>query len=193
MADPTQIYRTVFHDWWSDMMQDGQPDARDRATVAILRRLDLVEGLNGPEPDVVGALMVQGFRRLRDRVAGIEKAAGHKMSDEKEMALTIAARALADLRVHQALHPASALGGDPPVMSESRFKAFMRADNDADLFDHARRIAALIGKTATDTGELGRSLYLWRRSPAIRRDWARRYYELDRGGQEVPASASADI
>ncbi|MDI7775765.1 type I-E CRISPR-associated protein Cse2/CasB [Asticcacaulis sp. EMRT-3] len=191
MADPTHIYRTVFHDWWEDSIKAAREGTGDRASAAALRRLDLIEGLSGPEPDVLSALMDPTFRHLRERIARVEKADGYKMTDEKEMALTIAARALAGVRSHQPLHPASVIGGEMPDLSESRFKALMRVETDADLFDQARRISALICKTAADTGMLGASLYLWRRRPAIRRDWARHYYGLDLYGVETPGNAAA--
>ncbi|ESQ74769.1 type I-E CRISPR-associated protein Cse2/CasB [Asticcacaulis sp. AC402] len=178
MSDLKQKFDT----WWRELADPSHNGLnRKRADMAHLRRISLIEDGDGGEPDVVAAMGIDAFRDLHKLI---------KPSPKDEADLVTCAYVLAHIRDRSSLHPAAALGhGDPPRMNPTAFLSLMRAETTGDLFEQARRMAALL-KGEADAAELATSLYLWRRKPEIRREWARRYYGLDRHGHEL-ASAPA--
>lgn len=184
-----QALSRTFHHWWSvltDVDNDGA--RRDRAALARLRRVDLVETPTSEVPDVAAALMEPAFRRLCrdvDHIVPLGDLGGDRVED-----LVSAVAAVVRVRDDAPGPTARLLGaaeGDRPAMNEARFLALMRVATSVDLFDHARRLPALLKQTGP-VGELGASLFLWRRAPGVRRNWARDYYRLDLPGREDRAS-----
>jgi CRISPR system Cascade subunit CasB len=69
---------------------------------------------------------------------------------------------------------AEMLGGDPPLMSELRFKRFLAATSDQDLMIVFRRAVALAGAKNIDVEDVAASLLDW--SDRRRMRWAFDYY-----------------
>jgi len=163
-----------FTTWWRDLA-DADHDGlnRNRAQMAHLQRLRLTEYGDVSEPDVIKAFGIDAFKTLHAII---------KPPREHEADLVVVAYVLGHIRKTSDQHPAAALGqGDPPRMNATAFTSLMRSETTGQLFEHARRIAALLEQSA-HVGELSASLYLWRRAPHIRREWARAYYGLDTYG-----------
>ncbi|MDR3439161.1 type I-E CRISPR-associated protein Cse2/CasB [Telmatospirillum sp.] len=185
-----EALKSLFFAWWA-ALHDPQNDGRhaDRAELARLRRLDLVTaGGQAPAPDIAAAFAIESFRDLwqktRDALGGIDA--------DQEDSLVIVAATLARIRRNDRAHraTATALGGVTDaerVLKEGRFLRLMRVETAADLFDQARRLTAILRETAP-VGDLGLSLFLWRRDPGIRRAWAKAYYYMDRATAQ-PATA----
>lgn len=175
----------VFLDWWQELNDvEGGGKSPDRGELARLRRLGTTDYGSGNEPDVAQALTAGAFRQLHARI---------KPEPKGEADLVVAAYALAHIREHvPGVKTATLLGGpqdEDRRMKEARFLSLMRTQTSGDLFDQARRLVALLGRTAP-VDELGYALYDWRRNPHIRRDWARAYYGLDTYGYEPTASVT---
>lgn len=192
--DPSAALRPIFRNWWRDL-NDVDHDGRNknRAAMARLRRL----GLDADDrPDVIGALGEAEFRVLCRRIEPVCPL--KQLQDERVEDLVIAAVALAGISENAPkVTTAELLGGaddERRLMKEGRFRALMRARTTGELFDQARRLPPLL-KGRAPVGELGASLFLWRTSPSVRRNWARSYYHLDliglsnRDGTETPESA----
>lgn len=178
--------RRVFRTWWHGLTDaDNAGLNRQRGPLARLRRIDLADGPAGRSPDVIAALSEESFRTLCNRITALYPLGD--LADDRVEDLVTAAVTLA--RIREEPHDpgkrdrptAWLLGGkddESRVMKEGRFLALMRAETSADLFDQARRLPELLGGAAP-VGELGASLLLWRRTPWVRRNWARNYYRLD--------------
>lgn len=188
--DSSKALQRVFYLWWRNLTDAGNEGRNaDRAALARLRRLDLIDFGEGPQPDVAKALTEEAFRSLYLRI---------RPPEDREADLVVAAVTLARIRTdspHQTT--AGLLGGhdeENRKMKQSRFLRLMRVSTSGDLFDQARRIANLLGGSAP-VGELGASLLQWRHDPHVRRDWARAYYGLDRSNShnsdQQPAQAGA--
>ncbi|MBN8943569.1 MAG: type I-E CRISPR-associated protein Cse2/CasB [Rhizobiales bacterium] len=181
--DRRQFIEGVFHDWWEGLT-DSKNDGRraDRAALARLRRLDMADFGQGLEPDLTLALGEDGFRKLYRRIRAIKD-----LPEDYEPDLVTAAVTLARIRKDAAKRKTAAMLGGPDddarKMKEVRFLRLMRVSTSGDLFNEARRLAALLDRQAP-VGELGASLLLWRHVPRVRRDWARAYYGLDTEGLE---------
>jgi CRISPR type I-E-associated protein CasB/Cse2 len=178
--------RRAFRAWWHDLTDaDNDGFNRQRGPLARLRRIDLADGPAGRSPDVIAALAEEPFRTLCNRIAPLYSLGD--LADDRVEDLVTAAVTLARIREEvRGRTTAQCLGGpddDSRVMKEGRFQALMRSETSADLFDQARRLPDLLDGAAP-VGELGASLLLWRRTPWVRRNWARDYYHLDLGGRE---------
>ncbi|OIQ90143.1 CRISPR-associated protein Cse2 (CRISPR_cse2) [mine drainage metagenome] len=189
-----QQLEAVFYRWWATLHDPENDGLRaDRATLARLRRLDLVDHGQGPEPDLMAALLIDAFHDLRRRIGEVLPAPRTPQEmEERERDLFIVAATLARVRKMDRGHSstAHALGGakEPDrVMTEKRFLRLMRSETAADLFDQSRRLTALLKQTAP-VGELARSLFFWRHMPSVRRAWARAYYHLDQSPDETAAA-----
>lgn len=75
---------TAFYGWWA-RLHDPENNGRNakRADRAALRRLDLVAGAEGPEPDVVAALSIPAFRELYGNLRAILPAASRREEDDQ--------------------------------------------------------------------------------------------------------------
>ncbi len=173
--------KSVFFGWWIKLTDaDNEGRHADREDVARLRRLDLIDFGQGPEPDVAMALTIGAFQKLYREIAPTK---------EQEGDLVVAAATLARIRTDvRGQTTAGLLGGhdeESRRMKQTRFLRLMRVSTSGELFGQARRIANLLGGSAP-VGELGASLLLWRQDQRVRRDWARAYYGLDRANSDTP-------
>ena len=185
-----------FYNWWAEL-HDPQNDGKyaNRADLARMRRLKLVDYGNGPQPDLTTALGVEVFRNLQKKVSQLLGYMGPGWEDD----LFVVATALARIRHNDKDHKntAQALGGKEDSdrrMKEGRFLRLMRAQTTDDLFDQACRLTALL-KQSAPVSDLASSLFLWRHDPKIRLNWARAYYHLDQYGaiSSPPSSEIIDI
>jgi len=192
---PTTKLSAIFLDWWKSLgADDNDFRGRDRDGLARLRRLDLVDFGGQLEVDLAMAFTIPAYRRLRARVSGFEawdqafsnytSTAKENVIAHRERHLAIAAHLIAFVGAHTSeRHPATALGGvvdSARIMKERRFLSLIRCNDEAELFDQARRVAMLLGSgPPVDVGVLGVSFYEWFRSPVTRRTWARFYYWLN--------------
>lgn len=188
--DPMRTTASVFARWWSGMTDAAHEGANaDRKGLAELRRVGLVDVDGVPTPDTIAAIEVSGFRRLYHDIKPLVRFG----PGDLETDLAVAAATLARVRrnVGPAMRTATMLGGrdeDDRAMKEGRFLRLMRVETPGDLFDQARRLVALLNGEAP-VGELGASLLFWRRTPAVRRAWARAYYHLDQTNKNESDSA----
>lgn len=189
----------LFTSWWRELQslkQNGEPKRNatgaelppDRQSLALLRRIKVVERAGHPTVDVEGALGITAFRVL------IKRAGGEDVLSHIE-AFAIAAATLARIRNDAGGDncgaTASLLGGEEPLFAEARFKRLMRSRNDwPDLMAQARRIGAILDKRAP-IGDLGASLVLWNADPTIRTRWAFNYYRGELEARDEPQQPTA--
>ena len=185
----SKAFQPIFSRWWRNLTDaDNEGRNADRAALARLRRLDMIDSGQGPQPEIATALTHDAFRGLYLMVGRSPRwPTKQREADDWEVDLVIAAVTLARIRADApGQTTAGLLGGrdeEDRKMKQSRFLRLMRASTSGDLFDQARRIANLLGGTAP-VGDLGASLLLWRHDPGVRRDWARAYYGLDRSNSD---------
>jgi CRISPR type I-E-associated protein CasB/Cse2 len=189
---------TAFYGWWA-RLHDPENNGRNakRADRAALRRLDLVAGAEGPEPDVVAALSIPAFRELYGNLRAILPAASRREEDDRLTRLFIVATALAHIRKDDKAHrsTATALGGpdaNSRLLQDARFVRLMRTTTAADLFRQSCRLCALMKGTAP-VRDLAVSLYDWLDvydGPRVRRNWARDYYGLTFDQPETVSSST---
>jgi hypothetical protein len=192
--------------WWRRLqgLTDGGKEipgkSPDRAALAQLRRIGVIDLSGIPAVDTASALSISAFRELIHRLRGIPpgnywvrrwlgiESAGSGARETIELSpFAIAAATLAHIRADAGGQrcgvTAKALGAgedDARLFAEARFKRLIRTRNDwPGLLAQARRIAALLGKEKAPVGDLGASLILWNADPHITRDWAFQYYQKD--------------
>lgn len=207
-ADDYDAIAKICVDWWRDLrslnaagkpivFKNGGEKAPDRAALAELRRIGVIDFGGIPAVDSVSALGISAFRhlirRLRDaqpgnyrvqRWLGIAEEGNGKLKDREFSPFAIAAATLARIRTdvgdRKRGATAKLLGAgedDNPLFAEARFKRLIRTRNDwPGLSAQARRIAAILGREAP-VGDLGASLILWDADQRITRDWAFQYYQ----------------
>jgi CRISPR type I-E-associated protein CasB/Cse2 len=188
----------AFYGWWASL-HDPRNDGRNarRADRAALRRLDLLTGAKGPEPDMVAALSIPAFRELYAAIRKILPAPSRWQDDDRLTRLFIVATALARIRQNDTDHrtTAAALGGpdeNARLLQAARFVRLMRANTAADLFNQACRLCALMQEQAP-VRDLALSLYDWldlSDGPRLRRNWARDYYGLTFDQPETVSSST---
>jgi CRISPR type I-E-associated protein CasB/Cse2 len=188
----------ALYSWWA-CLHDPENTGRNakRADRAALRRLDLVAGAAGPEPDVVAALSIPAFRELYAAIQKILPTASRWEDDDRLTRLFIVATALARIRQNDTSHrsTAAALGGpdeDSRLLQSARFVRLMRTTAAADLFNQACRLCALL-KGNAPVRDLALSLYDWLdvyAGPRVRRNWARDYYGLTFDQKETVSSST---
>lgn len=206
----------AFTSWWRELQsledasgkpkrRDGVEIASDRASLAQLRRINVISGENGaPLVDVGRAMGIEAFRALVSRIAALSLHNNHVRKWLANDALTlepfaIAAAALARIREDSSSNEKDKRGstarllgaGESRPLAEVRFKRLIRCQNDwPDLMIQARRIAAILERRAP-VGDLGASIVLWNADPSIVRDWAFQYYQEDfEPAPAVPAAAA---
>lgn len=206
----------VFTSWWRELrsLEDasGKPKRRndreiapDRASLAQLRRINVIAGSDGaPIVDVGGALGIAAFRDLVSRVAALPLHSGAVRkwlaNDTRTLEpFAIAAAALARIQDDSSSNEKDERGatalllgaGESRPLAEVRFKRLMRCKNDwPDLMIQARRIAAILESKAP-VGDLGASIVLWNADPTIVRDWAFQYYQEEFKPAPVASSPSS--
>ena len=180
---------------WKALTGDGDRSQADRASRALLRRLNLREGPGGPEIDVAALLRVKPFRDYMRRL-GIDPRRGDLKEWEVQRlaCLAVAASAIAAVEEND---PALSFGralaattgeGAPPALAESRIKGLLRAETPEQLLPHARRAVRLIGRTV-DVDRLGQTIAYWcdaKHGPRVRRTLALDYW----GAIDAPADAA---
>lgn len=194
------VLANVFQRWWRGLnglsLADGKPIAvggapksPDRAALAELRRIDIVEEGSRSVVDVGHAMGVPAFQALlvdvrRSRLRRDSDVRRHIAEAEIEP-FAIAAATLARVRDESDSGEtrrgatAALLGKGYPdehVFAEPRFKRLIRCRSDwPGLLAQMRRVAAILERSAP-VGDLGASIVLWNDDPRIRRDWAFAYY-----------------
>ena len=203
-SDDYKIIADACTNWWRELqslspagkaigLKSGGEKAPDRAALAQLRRVGVMDLGGAPAVDVTGALDSSAFRMLMARLQGLP--IGNRQVErwlaskgEEWECFAIAAATLAQIRTDAGGRrgaTARLLGqprggeGEDRLFAEARFKRLIRTRNDwPGLLVQARRIAAILGKEAP-VGDLGASLILWNADPRITRDWAFQYYQRE--------------
>lgn len=167
--------------WWQARIGDREA-AEARALSARLRR-------------AAGPVEVLCERGVHDLVAAIPA----RVEDERDRshaaqaarhpeAVVRIAQVLAEVRTHEARSLARRLGdGDPPRMSDLRFRRLLRAEGDE--FVASLRRAVVMADRACDVAALGRDLLLWDEpcsGEAARVRWTFHYH-----GAEPPKAVAA--
>lgn len=188
---------------------------RDRAALARLRRIDVVDLGGTAVVDVAEALGIAAFRNLvgRVRIAAEEKKLSGRIlrwlaEDTLELSpFAIAAATLARVRsddggeVARCGETALLLGApraegadrEDRLFAEARFKRLIRTRNDwPDLMRQARRVAAILEQSAP-IGDLGASLILWNADPRVSRNWAFQYYGRDYEPADPPDARAVAV
>ena len=213
-ADPDyKVIAEVFTAWWRDLQSlskagnpiliAGSRKSPDRKALAELRRIGVAQDDGQDAVDVTGALGVEAFRDLVERLRTSSLAPHSKVRPWLRAdglclePFAIAAASIARIRDDSGGKSdwcgatARMLGDGFPVsqvFAEPRFKRLIRSRNDwPDLMAQARRIAAILERKAP-IGDLAASLVLWNHLPGVRRDWAFQYYQKS---FEAPDPASA--
>lgn len=186
--------------WWRRLqgLTDGGKEipgkGPDRAALAQLRRIGVIDLGGVPTVDSASALGISAFQELIRTLRAASLKNWHVRSwlgcaqpDATDFsAFAIAAATLARIRAdaggQQRGATAKLLGAgedDDRLFAEARFKRLIRTRNDwPGLLAQARRIAALLDREAP-VGDLGASLILWNADPRIARDWAFQYYQRE--------------
>jgi CRISPR-associated protein Cse2 (CRISPR_cse2) len=214
------VVSAVFFDWWRELQSlnksgnpikiNGSPKSPDRKALAELRRINIVHEGSGDVIDVGRALGIEAFRDLVLRLKASDLHPGSKVRSclnceagkSKLEPFAIAAATVAriredsDTKSSRCGATARMLGEGFPdcPFAEARFKRLMRSRDETDLMAQARRISAILERTAP-IGDLAASLVLWNDEPRIRREWAFQYYqksfEAPRDEPESPALTAA--
>lgn len=196
--------------WWRSLQglsDEGKPHdpprAPDRAALATLRRVSVINEESIPVVDVAAALNISAFRNLIQRL-GVDRPMPDGSPEVPLEPYVIAAATLARIRSDAGKPKRGAtarLLGRPRgdgantedrLFAEARFKRLIRTRNDwPGLMAQARRVAAILEREAP-IGDLGASLILWNAEPRITRDWAFQYYQREFTSPEAePAPANA--
>ena len=216
-VDDYNVIAKICRDWWRELqslnpagkpiiLKGGGEKAPDRAALAQLRRIGVIDLGGAPAVDVVGALDISAFRMLMARLQDERRVKRWIASKAREWEpFVIAAATLAHIRSDAGGHKRGAtakLLGEPRgegneaedrLFAEARFKRLIRTRNDwPGLFAQARRIAAILEKEAP-IGDLGASLILWNADPRTTRDWAFQYYQRAAAMPEAEPDAAPAI
>lgn len=179
--------------WWlelydadADTGEERKHSRADRGHIARLRRIGTLSDGVCETIDITAALGVEPYWLLRNRLIGLwnawpEERRPRVVDIESRIALVAAVLARVRKSGKADAAPTAARLGEKKdrsdeasrLMAEARFKHLIRADSDAELLDHGRRIVALLGHDAP-VGHLGASLLMW--GPAVVRQWAFDYY-----------------
>ncbi len=157
--------------WWTGLQRsfaDGRRNpAGDAGALARLRRA----------PTVHEAATEPATFRLLEAIGG-----GERMLERVALCAAVLAHVRED---RHGLHPAAAVGGDPPAMSALRFNRLTRTDRDApdDMLVQFRRLVALADRKA-DVAMLAAALLDW--SPDTRLRWIYAWHGASRA---APADA----
>ena len=215
-ADDYIAIAKICTDWWRELQSlnavgkpiGDPPKAPDRAALAQLRRIAVIDLGGAPAVDVAGALDISAFRMLMDRLQGqrignwrVQQWLASQAREWEPFAIAVAT--LAHIRVdvggNRRGATAKLLGqprgeggeGDDRLFAEARFKRLIRTRNDwPGLLGQARRVAAILDKQAP-IGDLGASLILWNADPGVIRDWAFQYYQREFAMPERGAEPAA--
>lgn len=203
-SDDYSAIAKVCTEWWRELQSlnaggkpiGDPPKAPDRAALAQLRRIGVVDCGGAPAVDVTRALDISAFRmlmmRLRSLAIGNGRVKLWLASEGREWeTFAVAATALAHVRAdvggHRRGATAKLLGqprgeggeGEDRLFAEARFKRLIRTRDDwPGLLAQSRRIAAILDGQAP-VGDLGASLILWNADPHVTRDWAFHYYQRE--------------
>lgn len=184
MSEETHDLYDIISIWWyrvHDIKNDGKNP--ERADLAMLRRIDLIEIDGVRSIDMVSALSIKSFRDLYLAVAEIEVFEGDgkkRLNDDQTERLVIIASSLARIRENAKGSLGEYIGGfsdDDRLVKEGRFKSLIRAQTNADLFNSARRLCAIMGKSAP-VKSLSKTIYEWG-FDSTRRKLATDYYHLN--------------
>lgn len=159
--------------WWRDLqpyLRSGARNPRgDRASLARLRRADLVAAMG--EPATFGLFRDLGFTKPYELTA-----------------VALCAAVLASVREDDGLHPARALGPKPggkaetAAMSALRFRRLVEAEEPEDRLIALRRAVMLADRRLNLRG-LARACLDW--SDGTRRIWIFQYYNAGSAAPEV--------
>lgn len=186
--------------WWWSLQQRETPGGRhvsaDKAALAQLRRIDIIDYGGAPAVDIGAALGIPAFRDFIRRMRGAQfrNSTIVRWLWDDRMTLepfAIAASALAHTREDAGTgklgatarflgKPTKGEVGGNACFAEARFKRLIRTRNQdwPGLHLQARRIVAILGQKAP-IGDLGASLILWNADPRIFKHWAFQYYQKD--------------
>jgi len=162
MFNSDQAFGEALLKWW-DQLQDRSGDR------AELRRAQTVEGV----------VLLPVFQRACVRFAPYFR---HERDDSWQLRLAAILGLLAHVRQHnpeQSL--AIQMAGNPPVVSELRFRRLIQRDR-ADLYISMIRILRMLGNKA-NLNDLATSVYYW--GDDVKRRWAFDYFP------NTPDNASA--
>ena len=201
-SDDYEVIADACTNWWRELQslnpagkpvvfKGGGEKSPDRAALAQLRRIGVIDLSGAPTVNVAGALDISAFRTLVARLQRlpirnwqVRRWLASKAEEWEPFAIAAMTLALirADAGSNRRGATAKLLGaGDDEdrIFAEARFKRLIRARNDwPGLLAQARRIAAILNKEAP-IGDLGASLILWNADPHIARDWAFQYYQRE--------------
>ena len=210
-SDDYEVIADACTNWWQELQSlnpagkpvvfnSGGEKAPDRAALAQLRRIGVIDLGGAPAVDVAGALDVSAFRMLmlrlltqleNNRIGSWQVKRWLESKGERWEPFAIAAATLALIRTDagggrrgataKLLGQPRGEGGEieDRLFAEARFKRLIRTRDDwPGLFAQARRIAAILNKEAP-IGDLGASLILWNADLHITRDWAFQYYRRE--------------
>lgn len=186
MEEETNSIKSVFYKWWAwvhDVKNDGKN--ANRGDLAKLRRLDLINGEEGREIDIIGARSIAAYRTLYRQsfpLIAREYKDGKAIDSDTEGRLIIAAYALSwireDDKSHATLgHKIGGIDDEARLILELRFLRLIRAKTNADLFDEARRMCRLMGGLAP-VESLAMTLFQWNKDQT-RRKLSEDYYHLN--------------
>lgn len=184
MSEETHDLYDIISIWWyrvHDIKNDGKNP--ERADMAMLRRIDLIEIDGVPAIDVASALTIKSFRDLYRAIAELEGFGDEgkkRLNDDQTERLVIIASSLARIRENAKGSLGEYIGGfsdDDRLVKEGRFKSLIRAQSNTDLFDAARRLRAIMGKAAP-VKSLSKTIYEWG-FDSTRRKLATDYYHLN--------------
>ena len=185
MENENASMKSVFYNWWAwvhDIKNDGKN--ANRGDLAKLRRLDLINGDDGREIDIIGARSIAAYRTLYRQALPIigRDFRGEKSIDTKtEGRLIIAAYALAwarenDKEAKTLGHKIGGVDDEGRLLLELRFLRLIRAKTNADLFDETRRMCRLMGRSAP-IEDLAITIFEWDED-RTRRRLSENYYHL---------------
>ena len=186
MENEKPSMKSVFYNWWAwvhDIKNDGKN--ANRGDLAKLRRLDLVNGEEGREIDIIGARSIAAYRTLYRQalpIIGREYRGQKSIDSETEGRLIIAAYALAWVREDDKAAPTLGhkIGGvedESRILLELRFLRLIRAKTNDDLFDETRRMCRLMGRSAP-IEDLAITIFEWHKD-RTRRRLSENYYHLN--------------
>jgi hypothetical protein len=223
-SDDYKVIADACTNWWRELQSlnpEGKPivfknggeKAPDRAALARLRRIGVIDLGGVPTVDVAGALDISAFRMLMlrlltqlesNQIGSWQVKRWLQSKGERWEPFAIAAATLAlirtDVRGGRRGTTAKLLGQprgegseiEDRLFAETRFKRLIRTRDDwPGLLAQAQRVAAILGSKAP-IGDLGASLILWNADPHVTRDWAFQYYQREfalPGRESEPADA----
>ena len=161
-------------DWWKDLNPpdpEQQTGAKKAALAELRRAATPLEALR--EPAALRLIQRLPHYRDKDRLAALAGILAWVREDD-------------DSTVARAIGRDSLDDGEPPAMSEARFRRLMQIEsNDGDLMDAMRRLVRLTGRKV-NVQDLADSILYW--GDSIRKRWIFDYYGVGRAAPSDPST-----